>query len=414
MTETAAPFFNPLDAGYIENPYPHFDEMRTHDPVHLTFVNQWVLFRYADAFRLLRDPNLSVSDSKIEVHDDARVAAFEEAAASIGSELRESTGMLGIDPPDHTRLRRLVSKAFTPAAIQDLRPLIERLVDEALDRIAANGGGDVVAELAFPLPFDVINEMLGMPETDKEQVAEWSGAIVRTIDPMISDEQIRAAVIATHEMDAYLDGVIAWKRDHPGDDLLTALIAAEEDGDKLSSVELRDQVSLLFIAGHETTVNLIGTGIYELIRHPDQMALLRDDPDLDVAAIDELLRFVSPVQFSRRVTLDEIEFDGTVIPKGMFVLAGLAAANRDPAKWGPTANELDLRREGAGQHLAFGSGAHFCLGSSLAKLEAQIAIGGFVRRFPDVALAGDVTWNGRINLRGLEHLPVRTASPLVP
>ncbi len=406
MTDTAIPFFNPLDDGYMEHPYPHLAEMRTHDPVHLTLVNQWVLFRYSDTFRLLRDPSLSVSDSNIEVHDDARVAAFEDAAASIGSELRESTGMLGMDPPDHTRLRRLVSKAFTPAAIQGLRPLIEGLVDVALDRIEAAGGGDVVTELAFPLPFDVISEMLGMPDTDKEQVAAWSGAIVRTIDPMISDEQIRDAVVAQRKMDDLLDDVIVWKRANPADDLLTALIAAEEDGDKLSAVELRDQVSLLFIAGHETTVNLIGTGMYELIRHPEQMTLLREDPALDAHAIDELLRFVSPVQFSRRVTLADIEFGGKVIPKGMFVLAGLAAANRDPAKWGSTADELNLRRDGAGQHVSFGSGAHFCLGSSLAKLEAQIAIGSFVRRFPDVRLAGDVTWNGRINLRGLEHLPV--------
>jgi cytochrome P450 len=407
MTD-AAPglFFNPLDDGYVENPYPHLAEMREHDPVHLTLVNQWVLFRYEDTFRLLRDPSLSVSDAKIEIHDDARVAAFEAAAESIGTELRESTGMLGMDPPDHTRLRRLVSKAFTPAAIQGLRPLVQQLVDEALDHIEAAGGGDVVAELAFPLPFDVISEMLGMPDTDKEQVATWSGAIVRTIDPMISDEQIRDAVVAQRKMDDLLDEVITWKRANPADDLLTALIAAEEDGDTLSSVELRDQVSLLFIAGHETTVNLIGTGIYELIRHPEQMAFLRDDPSLDATAVDELLRFVSPVQFSRRVTLADIEFGGTNIPKGMFVLAGLAASNRDPEKWGPTADDLDLRREGAGQHLAFGSGAHFCLGSSLAKLEAQIAIGSFVRRFPNVRLAGDVRWNGRINLRGLDRLPV--------
>jgi cytochrome P450 len=166
-------------------------------------------------------------------------------------------------------------------------------------------------------------------------------------------------------------------------------------------------VSLLFIAGHETTVNLIGTGIYELLRHPDQLALLRDDPTLDAQAIDELLRFVSPVQFSRRVTLADTEFRGKIIPRGMFVLAGLAASNRDPDKWGPTADELDLTREGAGQHLSFGSGSHFCLGSSLAKLEAQEAIGHFVRRFPDAEIAGQVEWNGRINLRGLERLPVK-------
>ena len=405
MTDEATLFFNPLEPGYIENPYPHFAEMRAAEPVHLTLVNQWVLFAYDDAFRLLRDPSLSVSDANIEIHDEARMAAFEAAA---DGQLRESTSMLGVDPPDHTRLRRLVSKAFTPSAIEALRPRIQELVDEALDAMAARGSGDVVTELAFPLPFDVISEMLGMPESDKEQVAAWSGAIVKTIDPMISDDEIKAAVAAELLMDAHVDEVIEWKRAHPADDLLTALIAAEEDGDTLSAIELRDQVTLLFIAGHETTVNLIGTGIYELLRHPDQLALLLDDPSLDVNAVDELLRYVSPVQFSRRVTLDDIEFGGVTIPKGMFVLAGLAAGNRDPAKWGPTADELDLRRSGAGQHLSFGSGAHYCLGASLAKLEAQVAIGSFVRRFPNAAIDGEPVWNGRINLRGLEHLEITT------
>ncbi len=410
MTDTAIPFFNPLDAGYVENPYPHLTEMREHDPVHLTLVNQWVLFRYDDTFRLLRDPAMSVNDASIEIHDVERVAAFEAMANDAGVELRESTSILNVDPPDHTRLRRLVSKAFTPSTIEALRPMVQSMVDTMLDRMADQGTTDVVTELAFPLPFDVISEMLGMPESDKDQIAAWSGAIVRTIDPMISDEQIFEALVAQQRMDEHIDGVIAWKREHPADDLLTALIDAEEDGDTLSSVELRDQVSLLFIAGHETTVNLIGTGIYELLRHPDQLALLRDDPALDVPAIDELLRYVSPVQFSRRVTLAATEFGGKVIPKGMFVLAGLAASNRDPEKWGPSADSLDLTREGAGQHLSFGSGSHFCLGSSLAKLEAQEAIGRFVRRFPGARLAGDVTWNGRINLRGLERLPMTTSS----
>ena len=163
---------------------------------------------------------------------------------------------------------------------------------------------------------------------------------------------------------------------------------------------------LLFIAGHETTVNLIGTGIYELLRHPDQLAMLRDDPSLDANAIDELLRFVSPVQMSRRVVLHDITIRDKTIPKGMFVLTGLASANRDPEKWGPTADDLDIVREGAAQHVSFGSGIHYCLGASLARLEAQVAIGTFVRRFPNARLAGDPEWNGRINLRGLEHLPV--------
>jgi cytochrome P450 len=403
MTDVSPRFFNPLQPGYIEDPYSHFAEMREHDPVHLTLLNQWLLFRYDDVSRILRDPSMSVSDDKIEVFDEKRLAMFEAAA---GAEFERSTSMLNADPPDHTRLRRLVSKAFTPSSIEALRPRVQQLVDAMLDPMAERGTGDVVTELAFPLPFDVISEMLGMPDADKEQIAAWSGAVVKTLDPIISDAEIVAAIEGSRAMEAHIDQVIAWKRDHPADDLLSALIAAEEDGDRLSSIELRDQVVLLFIAGHETTVNLIGTGIYELLRHPDQLTMLRDDPSLDANAVDELLRFVSPVQMSRRVVLHDITIRDKTIPKGMFVLTGLASANRDPEKWGPTADDLDIRRDGAAQHVSFGSGIHYCLGASLARLEAQVAIGTFVRRFPNARLAGDPEWNGRINLRGLEHLPV--------
>ncbi len=404
-TATGELFFNPLAPGYVADPYPHLAEMREHDPVHHTVLDLWVLFAHDDVFRLLRDPSMSVSDDNVIAGNDERRALFLEASGG-EVEFRPSTSMLNVDPPDHTRLRRLVSKAFTPASIEALRPRVQELVDRALDVMEQRGSAEVIRDLAFPLPFDVISEMLGMPESDKDQVAEWSGALVKTLDPIITDDEIRAAVVAGKAMDDLIDEVIAWKRDHPADDLLTALIAAEEDGDRLSAVELRDQVSLLFVAGHETTVNLIGTGIYELLRHPDQLDQFGADPVSDASAIDELLRYVSPVQFSRRVTLDDVEFRGRTIPKGTFVLAGLAAANHDPAKWGPTADELDLGREGAGQHISFGSGAHYCLGASLAKLEAQVAIGGFVRRFPQVRVAGEPVWNGRINLRGLERLDV--------
>jgi cytochrome P450 len=402
MTSTEPLIYNPLAEGYIENPYPHIAEMRAGDPVHFTLLNQWILFRHDDVSRLLRDPGMSVQENNVEVFDQERSDLFVEAA---GGDVEQSSSMLGVDPPDHTRLRRLVSKAFTPSAIDALRPRIQELVDNALDAIEQRGRGDVVDELAFPLPFDVISEMLGMPESDKDQIAEWSAAIVKTLDPIISEDEIREAVESDRAMTGHIESVIEWKREQRGDDLLTALIDAEEDGDRLSTRELRDQIVLLFIAGHETTVNLIGTGIYELMRRPDQLALMRDEANA-VNAVDELLRFVSPVQMSRRVTLQDAEFGGKTIPAGRFVLAGLAASNHDPEKWGPNADELDLMRKDAGQHMAFGGGAHYCLGASLAKLEAQVAIGSFVRRFPDARIDGDVVWHNRINLRGLEHLPV--------
>ena len=258
MTDVSSDFFfNPLEPGYTDNPYPHLSEMRRLDPVHASPIGTWMLFGYDDCFKLLRDPGMSVDDKQVLHQDEERIAAFVEAAGGDLDQL-ESTSILGIDPPDHTRLRRLVSKAFTPRTIEALRPRIQELVDATLDTMEAQGQADVIAELAFPLPFDVITEMLGMPEGDTQALRSWSEALVKTLDPIITEEEIQAAVIASRSMDDHIDNVIEWKRDNLGDDLLTAMIEAEEDGDRMSSRELRDQVGLLFVAGHETTVNLIG------------------------------------------------------------------------------------------------------------------------------------------------------------
>lgn len=405
-TDTEPVFFNPLEPGYAESPHGHLAEMREGDPVHKSLIDNWILFAYDDVFRLLRDPALSVDDANADMTNSERIEMFTKIAAELGTELQPNTSILNVDPPDHTRLRKLVSKAFTPGSIEALRPGIQEMVDDALDRIEAAGQADVIDELAFPLPFDVITEMLGMPRGDVNQIRDWSEAIVKTLDPIISDEEFADALRADIHMSAHIAAVIETKRSNPGDDLLTRMIEAEEGGDRMSATELKDQVSLLFIAGHETTVNLIGTGIYELLRHPDQLQLLLDDPSLIAGAVDELLRYVSPVQFSRRITTSDVEYGGRTIPKGQFVLACLASANRDPAKFGPTADALDITRTDAGQLLSLGSGAHYCLGASLAKLEAQIAIGSFIERFGQVEVV-EAEFNGRINLRGLGRLQVR-------
>ncbi len=396
-----AVFFNPLQDGFTEDPWTHLAELRESEPVHALLTGGYALFRYDDVFALLRDPELSVDDRNADLTELDRGTLLEEFDDDM-----EFESILGLDPPDHTRLRRLISKAFTPRTIEALRPRIEQMVDDALDRMADAGTADVVGELAFPLPFDVISEMLGLPDVDKEQIRDWSGAIVKTLDPIISDEEMVAAFEANRNIDGYLADVIEWKRKNPAEDILTAMIEAEEAGDRMSPKELRDQVNLLFVAGHETTVNLIGTGIRELLDHPDQATLLRDDPSLDANAVDELLRWVAPVQMSRRITLKATEVRGVEIPARAFVSTSLASANRDPEKFGPTAGELDLARADAGQHVSFGSGIHYCLGASLAKLEGQFAIGRFVRRFPNAAIAAEPVWNGRINLRGLDELQV--------
>jgi len=398
MTATSEPvFFNPLEAGYIENPWPHLAEIRNADPVHHLLTGQWGLFRYDDIFALLRDRDLSVDDRNADL-------SVIDRAELIDREVRPNQSILNLDPPDHTRLRGLLSKAFTPRTIQELRPRVQQMVDTMLDQMEADGHADVVDRLAFPLPFDVISEMLGLPEADKVQIRDWSSALVKTLDPVLTEEDIAEAVVAAERMEALITEIIEWKTENPADDLLTAMINAEIDGDRMSKEELRDQVELLFVAGHETTVNLIGTGIYELLRHPDQLELLRQADMFPPTAIDELLRWVSPVQISRRIATADLTIDGRHIPSGAFVLTSLASANRDPEFWGATADALDLTRTNAGQHVSFGSGVHYCLGASLAKLEAEVAIGSFVKRFGAVSVVGEPEWNGRINLRGLESL----------
>jgi cytochrome P450 len=393
--------YNPFQPGFTDNPYPHYRELREADPVHQNPLGMWVLFRYDDVFRFLRDPKLSVEDRNARL-----TPLMEMARQAIGDIEQSDNSMLNRDPPDHTRLRRLVSKAFTPRTVEQLRPRVEAVVGAALD--VAGPEWDVIDGLAFPLPFQVISEMLGTPETDGAQLREWSGTVVRGLEPVIDPEVLKAIADAGLNIHGLVSDIIDWKRDHPADDLLTALIAAEDEGDKLSQTELVDQVSLLYIAGHETTVNLIGNGTLALLRHRSQLDRLRRDQDLDARAIDELLRYDSPVQNTRRITLSEVEVMGKVIEPGSFVILGLGAANRDPAKWGPTVDEVDVGRESAGQHLSFGGGHHFCLGAHLARLEGEVAIGSLARRFGHLELAAEPQWNGRINLRGLSHLYVRT------
>jgi cytochrome P450 len=317
--------------------------------------------------------------------------------------------MLDRDPPDHTRLRSLVAKVFTRRSIAALEPLVTGLVDDALNRIAVDGRADLVDALAFPLPFEVISRMLGMPQTDTAYIRDLSGKIVHTLDVVADEQEFRAIERATAELDAIVADAIAWKRTHPASDLLTALVEAEDQGDRLSDDELIAQVELLFVAGHETTVNLISGGVEALLRHPAQLALLRDTPDLAPNALEELLRFVNPVQQSRRITIKPWTVrDGRVIPPGTFVIAMLASANHDESFWGPAAEELDITRPNARQHLAFGGGPHHCLGAALARLEGRIAVTRLVQRFPGLAFdpAEEVTWNGRISLHGPARLPI--------
>jgi cytochrome P450 len=401
MAETDV-VYNPFEPGFVEDPYSRYAAMRAEDPVHHSQLEFWALFAYEDILRFLRDPSLSVEDrNATPTPIDAMVAEILGDRSDRGTR-----SMLSRDPPDHTRLRKLVTKAFTPRVIQDLRPRIQALVDEMLDAAADRGAIDVITEFAFPLPFAVISEMLGVPASDGGQLREWSGLIVRSLEPLVDPDTIRAIADASDYMFAHVSELIAAKRKEPGDDLLSALIAAEEHGDVLSDEELVEQVTLLYIAGHETTVNLIGNGVLALLRNRDELARLQRDPSLMPGAVEEFLRYDSPVQMTRRITLTDVEIGGKTIEKGAFCALVLASANRDAVRFGDDAERLNVGREGAHQHLSFGGGAHYCLGAALARLEGEVAIGSLIDRFPDLDLTDEPSWNGRLNLRGLERLPV--------
>jgi len=398
--------FNPFAPGFAENPYEEYRIQRETEPIQQTPFGPWMIFDHAESVRLLRDITLSVDVRKaMEIlGEDPRDRAKMRAELFPDKAPREDTSILNIDPPDHTRLRKLVSSVFTPRRVADLAPMIERIVDEHLDAVADRGEMDLIADLAFPLPFVVISEMLGMPDGDSAQLREWSHTLVKILDFTIGPEELMAAVIAGENLREHIANVIEWKRSNLGDDLLSALILAEDNGDVLSDIELVDQVNVLFIAGHETTVNLIGNGTWALLQNRNQFELLRDDPTVEATAIDELLRYDSPVQISRRITLEPIQVGGHDVAAGTFVLTSLGSANRDPAVFGPTADQLDLRRADAARHLAFGSGTHHCLGASLARMEGTIAITRLIRRFPELQAMSAPAWNGRLVLRGMDSL----------
>jgi cytochrome P450 len=406
LTETMPPpLFDPFAPGFADDPYPQYATMREQAPVYQHPFGFWLLTSYDDVSWLLRAPGLSAEDDNVAAGSLLR--QVREEVYGDGAPRASAISMLDRDPPDHTRLRKLVSKAFTPRAIQALAPRIADLVDGMLDAIAGEVKEvDLVDALAFPLPFSVIAEMLGTPPADHDRIRRLTGTVVRSLEPVADPGLVQAIMAADEELSQIAADMIAWKRVNPADDLLTALIHAEDDGDVLNDDELVAQTLLLYIAGHETTVNLIAGGALALLRHPAQLALLRTNPAMVGNAVEEMLRYDSPVQASRRITLEPVTVGGVTIPAGAFVMASLGSANRDQRFWGADADELRLDRDNARQHVSFGAGHHHCLGASLARLEAAIAFERLLGRFPGLALAGDVVWNGRINLRGPAHLPV--------
>jgi cytochrome P450 len=393
--------FDPFEPGFVESPYGQYARLRAHDPVHWSDLLQgWVLTRHDDVVALLRDPGISVE------LDNARPSGVvdqqRERQASTG---RSSDTVVLRDDPDHNRLRKLLQRPFGPRPVEAMRAMVTERVDGSMADLAGRGGMDVIGDFAYPLPVAVFNEMLGLPAEDTPQVRTWIAAVARILDPVIDDEEHARCNALMNEMYDYLHTQIEAKRRAPADDVLTALVQAEEDGDRLTRDELVAQVVTLYVAGHEPTMSLIGNGLLALLRHPAQLALLRSRPELLPNAVNELLRYDGPNQFVRRIAVEPYTIDDTTVAPGDVIYAAVGAANRDPARW-DDADAVHVDRPDAAHHVHFGSGIHHCLGAHLARLQAEVALGALLFRLDDVALAGEPRWSERMVIRGLQYLPI--------
>jgi cytochrome P450 len=399
---TAAPLFDPLSPEFIRDPYPHYERLRRTDPVHITPHGMYLASRHAEASLVLRDRRFGKD-------------FVERSKRRYGPKIMEepifrsmSHWMLQQDPPDHTRLRGLVVKAFTARRVEDMRPRIQQVVDETIERVAERGHMDLIEDFAFRLPVTIICDMLGIPEEHREVFYTGSRDGGRILDPVpLTPAEIAQGNAGNLMAQMYFQQLFELRRRTPGDDLTTQLVQAEEDGSKLSNEELTANIILLFGAGHETTVNLIGNGLLALHRNPDQLALLRANPALITNAIEEFLRYDSSVQLTGRVALEDIDALGDKkIPKGETVLCLLGSANRDPAVYPDRPDRLDITRPNV-RPLSFGGGIHFCLGAQLARIEAEIAISTLLRRLPELRLDDAVNpeWRPTFVLRGLKRLP---------
>jgi cytochrome P450 len=391
------------DPGFRADPHPDYHRLRAEGPVlHVPDIGEWLVTGYEESLAILRDPRFSSNGAHRRW--PAGMAPTEPSLFSTDS---GSTVLLFLDPPDHTRIRKLVSKAFTPRTVERLRPRVTEIVDEALDQAERDGGIDVVGDLGYTVPVTVICELMGVPVADRHLFAGWSSDASRLLDGFsLTAEEFTRAVGGAAQVVNYFNGLFEERRRQPADDLVSALLAAEEAGDRLSEAELRSIAVLLFIAGHETTMNLIGNGTWALLRHPEQLARLHEDPSRAASAVEELLRFDGPVHVTGRIPTEDVEVGGHQFSAGDQVVVLLAAANRDPRRF-ESPDQLDLGRPD-NHHLTFSQGMHYCLGAALARLEGAVTFGRLAERFGDrmTVETEPVTYRDHFVLRGLQELRV--------
>ncbi|GGH84602.1 cytochrome P450 [Pullulanibacillus pueri] len=389
---------------FNRNPYPVFQQLRERDPIHQMTLpdgqTAWVISRYDDAMAALKEVHF-IKDPTQFFNKEGEAENPNQAKS-----LLFNNHMLNSDPPAHRRLRNLVQKAFTPRMIAGLRPRIEEITTLLLDDIEEKGAVDLIEAFAFPLPIIVICEMLGVPSEDRDIFRQWSNTLVEAANNPKKIQEIQPQMI---NFSNYIDDWIHYRKQHPQHDLISHLIEAEERGEQLNHQEIRSLVFLLIIAGHETTVNLIGNGVLALLENPDQLETLKANPSLIHQAIEEMLRYNGPVEFSTsRWASEDIVFRGQTMSKGDLILIALDSANRDPEQF-QSPETFDITRK-YNRHLAFGKGIHYCLGAPLARLEGEIAINALIKRMPNLQLNTDsesLQWRPGILIRGLTALPVR-------
>ncbi|MFJ3420780.1 cytochrome P450 [Streptomyces sp. NPDC086082] len=396
--------FDPWDPAFVSDPYPAYAELRERGRVtYYEPTDQWLVPRHADVSVLLRDRRLGRTYQHRFTHEDFGRTAPPPEHESFHT--LNDHGMLDLEPPDHTRIRRLVSKAFTPRTVEQLKPYVSQLAGELVDGLVAKGGGDLLTDVAEPLPVAVIAEMLGIPESDRAPLRPWSADICGMYELSPSEETAAKAVRASDEFSAYLRELIAARRKNPGDDLISGMIAAHDEDDvRLTEQELISTAVLLLNAGHEATVNSTVNGWWALFRNPDQLAALRADHSLIPSAVEELMRYDTPLQLFERWVLDEIEIDGTTIPRGAEIAMLFGSANHDPAVF-TAPDRLDLTRTD-NPHISFSAGIHYCIGAPLARIELAASMGALLEKAPTLRLAAEPERKPNFVIRGLEGLSV--------